>query len=76
MATLDHKSILLVHPLGYCVGDAGNDIARFANIMPPIGLASLAAWLDRRACRRSSRLLAPYWPASGHPIAATSAFRA
>ena len=48
MTTLDHKSILLVHPLGYCVGDAGNDIARFANIMPPIGLASLAAWLDRQ----------------------------
>lgn len=39
--------ILLVHPLGYKSSSAGNDIARFANLMPPIGLASLAAWLER-----------------------------
>ena len=38
--------VLLVHPLGYRADAAGGDIARFANIMPPIGLASLAAWLD------------------------------
>lgn len=40
--------ILLVHPLGYRTDAAGNDIARLANIMPPIGLASLAAWLDQQ----------------------------
>ena len=40
--------ILLVHPLGYRTDAAGSDIARMANIMPPIGLASLAAWLDRQ----------------------------
>ena len=40
--------ILLVHPLGYRTDAAGGDVARVANIMPPIGLASLAAWLDRQ----------------------------
>jgi radical SAM superfamily enzyme YgiQ (UPF0313 family) len=40
--------ILLVHPLGYRADAAAHDIARLANIMPPIGLASLAAWLDRQ----------------------------
>lgn len=39
--------ILLVHPLGYTANAAVHDIARIANIMPPIGLASLAAWLDQ-----------------------------
>ena len=37
----DRQNVLLVHPLGYQAGAAGGDIARFANIMPPIGLASL-----------------------------------
>ena len=40
--------ILLVHPLGYTADAAAHDIARIANIMPPIGLASLAAWLDQK----------------------------
>ena len=40
--------ILLVHPLGYRTDAAGADIARLANIMPPIGMAGLAAWLDRQ----------------------------
>ena len=40
--------ITLVHPLGYRTDAAGSDIARLANIMPPIGLASLAAWLDKQ----------------------------
>lgn len=42
------KRILLVHPLGYRTDAAGSDIARLANMMPPIGLASLAAWLDKQ----------------------------
>jgi radical SAM superfamily enzyme YgiQ (UPF0313 family) len=37
-----------VHPLGYRTDAAGSDIARLANIMPPIGLASLAAWLEKQ----------------------------
>jgi radical SAM superfamily enzyme YgiQ (UPF0313 family) len=39
-----------VHPLGYRTDAAQSDIARLANIMPPIGLASLAAWLDKQGC--------------------------
>jgi radical SAM superfamily enzyme YgiQ (UPF0313 family) len=40
--------ILLVHPLGYTANAAVHDVARMTNIMPPIGLASLAAWLDQK----------------------------
>ncbi len=41
--------ILLVHPLGYVSsGGAAPDVARLANVMPPIGLAGLAAWLDQK----------------------------
>lgn len=40
--------ILLVHPLGYRAEAAKGDISRLANIMPPLGLASIAAYLDRR----------------------------
>ncbi|PLX76797.1 MAG: B12-binding domain-containing radical SAM protein [Desulfuromonas sp.] len=46
MAKLNDKNILLVHPLGYQVDAAANDISRKANIMPPLGLASIAACLD------------------------------
>lgn len=45
---MDYKSILLVHPLGYPAGAAGRDISRLANIMPPLGLASMAAYLKSR----------------------------
>lgn len=40
------KKILLVHPLGYSKEAAKADIARKANLMPPLGLASIAAWLE------------------------------
>lgn len=40
------NSILLIHPLGYAPELAGADISRMANIMPPLGLASMAAVLD------------------------------
>lgn len=43
----DSKRILLVHPLGYSVDAAGRDISRIVNIMPPLGLASIAAYLER-----------------------------
>ena len=42
------ERILLVHPLGYEAEAAGRDISRLANIMPPLGLASIAAWLERQ----------------------------
>lgn len=45
MSRLDEKSILLVHPSGARGGASA--ISRLANIMPPLGLASIAAWLDR-----------------------------
>lgn len=44
---LNRKKILLVHPLGYQANTAGDDISRIANIMPPLGLASMAAYLER-----------------------------
>ena len=40
--------ILLVHPLGYTAEAAAHDVARLSNVMPPIGLISLAAWLDSK----------------------------
>ena len=46
--TLNRKKILFVHPLGYHADAASKDISRVANIMPPIGLASMAAYLERR----------------------------
>ncbi|UFS69371.1 B12-binding domain-containing radical SAM protein [Geomonas sp. RF6] len=45
---LNNKKILLVHPLGYRSDAAGHDISRLANIMPPLGLASIAAYVERR----------------------------
>ncbi len=45
---LDRRKALLVHPLGYSSGTAGSDISRMANVMPPLGLASIAAWLDSK----------------------------
>lgn len=48
MKPLDGSRILLVHPLGYGAASAAGDISRKANIMPPLGLAMLAAYLERR----------------------------
>lgn len=45
---LNDSNILLVHPLGYRSAAAGKDISRVANIMPPLGLASMAAYLEKR----------------------------
>ncbi|WP_321366868.1 B12-binding domain-containing radical SAM protein [uncultured Desulfuromusa sp.] len=47
MNSLNDKNILLLHPLGYKVEAASQDISRKANIMPPLGLASIAAYLER-----------------------------
>ena len=47
MMMLKMDRILLVHPLGYGSENAGRDISRMANIMPPLGLASIAAFLEK-----------------------------
>ena len=44
---LDYNRILLVHALGYNPGKAGRDISRLANIMAPMGLLSIAAYLEK-----------------------------
>lgn len=41
------KDILLVHPLGYSSKYAEEDISRKANVMPPLGLASISAYLTQ-----------------------------
>ena len=41
------NKILLVHPLGYKSESSGRDVSRIANIMPPLGLASIAAYLEK-----------------------------
>jgi len=38
---------LLVHPLGYSSKNAKSDVSRMANIMPPLGLASISAYLTQ-----------------------------
>jgi radical SAM superfamily enzyme YgiQ (UPF0313 family) len=50
---LNRDRVLLVHPLGYDADAAAGDISRVANIMPPIGLAGIAAFLERRSIRAS-----------------------
>ena len=41
------KKILFIHPLGENWVAGEEDVSRVANIMPPIGLCSLAAWVER-----------------------------
>ena len=45
---IHYKKVLLVHPLGYKMEAAGHDVSRIANIMPPLGLASIAAYLGKK----------------------------
>ncbi|WP_163335678.1 B12-binding domain-containing radical SAM protein [Desulfopila sp. IMCC35008] len=45
MNSIDKKRILLVHPLGYSSEQAARDVSRLANVMPPLGLASISAYL-------------------------------
>jgi hypothetical protein len=46
---MDARRILLIHPLGYDKRAAARDISRMANLMPPLGLASIA-YLECMAC--------------------------
>jgi radical SAM superfamily enzyme YgiQ (UPF0313 family) len=48
MTKLNPQRILLVHPLGYQASAAKADIARKANLMPPLGLAGIASYLEER----------------------------
>ena len=41
------RKIVLIHPLGECWVAGEKDVARIANIMPPLGLCSLAAWVEQ-----------------------------
>ena len=47
MSREQQKTILLVHPLGYSAKNARSDVSRMANIMPPLGLASISAYLEK-----------------------------
>ena len=51
MTKLNSRRILLVHPLGYQASAAQADIARKANLMPPLGLASIAAYLEEKGIK-------------------------
>ena len=42
-------TVLFIHPLGYSAKNASTDVSRMANIMPPLGLASIAAYLEQHA---------------------------
>jgi radical SAM superfamily enzyme YgiQ (UPF0313 family) len=44
---MDKRRVLLIHPLGYDARMANRDISRVANLMPPLGLASIAAYLEQ-----------------------------
>ncbi len=44
---MEQPTILLIHPLGYKSENAKTDISRKANIMPPLGLASIVAYLEQ-----------------------------
>ena len=46
-SSIDSGRILLIHPLGYDASNAPHDISRLANLMPPLGLALLAAYVQR-----------------------------
>ena len=41
------RKIYLIHPMGVNWMPGETDISRIANIMPPIGLCSLAAWVEK-----------------------------
>jgi hypothetical protein len=47
-ARIHYDQVLLIHPLGYSGEIAKYDISRMANIMPPLGLASIAAYLKKK----------------------------
>ncbi len=41
------RKIVLIHPMGECWVAGEKDVSRIANIMPPLGLCSLAAWVEQ-----------------------------
>lgn len=47
------KKILFIHPLGENWIPGEKDMSRIANIMPPLGLCSLSAWLEQHGYQTS-----------------------
>ena len=41
-------SVLLIHPLGENATRGQRDMTRVTNIMPPLGVIGLAAWIEKR----------------------------
>jgi len=60
----DQNRILLVHPLGYRPEKARGDITRIANLMPPLGMASIAAYLEAKGLH-ADIVDCVAWPDSG-----------
>ena len=54
---MDKQRVLLIHPLGYDAKVAGRDISRLANLMPPLGLASMAADRTTRGTTRGRAII-------------------
>ena len=46
-STCVKKKVVLIHPMGECWIAGEKDVSRIANIMPPLGLCSLAAWVEQ-----------------------------
>ncbi|SLM32800.1 hypothetical protein MTBBW1_80143 [Desulfamplus magnetovallimortis] len=46
---LNNEKVLLVHPLGYKYRKNSVDISRLASVTPPLGLASIAAYLSQHS---------------------------
>ena len=62
-----YDNILFVHPLGYKKNAAKQDVSRLANIMPPIGLASMSACIGLHVI--SSEIIDCYaYPQYDNPI--------
>jgi len=45
------KTIILIHPLGENWTSGEQDLSHIVNIMPPMGLLSLAAWMEKHGHR-------------------------
>ncbi len=44
---LNHNAVLLIHPAGTSGKEGYDDIVRITNTLPPVGLACIAAWLEK-----------------------------
>ncbi len=44
---MNPKALYLIHPLGENWMPGEIDMSRVANIMPPLGLCSISAWMEK-----------------------------